>query len=57
MKRFNTSTRVLSGILTTALMLTIPVRARAANHNSHLETNSSNVQTVIEEWHWRDMNF
>ena len=57
MKRFNTSAKVSSGVLTTVLALAIPAHAIAARHTPQSKTNHSQVQTVIEEWHWRDMNF
>lgn len=56
MKRFNTTARVSSGVLTTVLVLGTPVHAIAANRPSLLETNDPQAQTVIEEWHWRNMD-
>ena len=55
MKRFNASRRLSSGFLT-ATLLAIPVKATADTFVPQLETDIS-VQTVIEEWHWRDMAF
>lgn len=57
MKRFNTSAQVSSGVLTTLLALGTPVRAIAASQPSLLAVASPEVHTVIEEWHWRNMNF
>ncbi|MEA5466166.1 hypothetical protein [Leptothoe sp. PORK10 BA2] len=56
MKRFNTSAKVSGGVLTTVLVMSTPALATAPYQNSRLEIHASRVQTVIEEWSWRDMN-
>ncbi|MEM9486089.1 MAG: hypothetical protein AAGA83_20625 [Cyanobacteria bacterium P01_F01_bin.116] len=56
MKRFNTSAKVSGGVLTAVLVLGTPVHAITANQPSLLETNDPQAQTVIEEWHWRNMD-
>lgn len=55
MKRFNAA-RGLSGGFLTATLLTIPAEATAAALVPQFETDIP-VQTVIEEWHWRNMTF
>ncbi|MEL7506236.1 MAG: hypothetical protein AAFN42_02805 [Cyanobacteria bacterium J06554_1] len=55
MKRFNAVRGLSSGFLT-ATLLTIPAEATAATVVSQFETDIP-VQTVIEEWHWRNMTF
>lgn len=58
MKRFHTSMRVSGGFLAAAtLALAVPGRSMAATVFPHLETDSAQVQTVIQEWHWRNMAF
>ncbi|MEO0395461.1 MAG: hypothetical protein AAF243_05665 [Cyanobacteria bacterium P01_A01_bin.137] len=55
MKRVNASRRLSSGFLT-ATLLAIPAEATAATFVPQLEADIP-VQTVIEEWHWRNMTF
>ncbi|NEQ55020.1 MAG: hypothetical protein F6K11_33675 [Leptolyngbya sp. SIO3F4] len=56
MKRFNASARVSSGVLTAVFMFTLPAYATATRNDLPLENDAPQPQTVIEEWHWRDMN-
>ena len=50
----STLLKLSSGFLTAALVVIVPVTAAAAS--STLETDAVQVNTQIEEWHWRDMS-
>ena len=55
MKSFVASRRLSSGGLV-MLALVIPMRAAVAASAPQLETDGPQVQSIIEEWHWRDMS-
>lgn len=58
MQSFNASNRLSSRVLAAMLMLAMPTWAIAANATpQNLEADTPQVQTSIEEWHWRDMAF
>ena len=58
MKSFSASGELSSGILAAALVLAVPTPAMAAKSSPQpLETDTPQVQTTIQEWHWRDMAF
>ncbi len=52
----STLIRLSSGVLTAILAIAIPTRSTVAESNSSLENDSPQTQTVIEEWHWRNMS-
>lgn len=57
MQSINASIRLSSGFLTALLALALLGRIAAANTLPQLETTDAHIQTVIEEWHWRNMAF
>ncbi|MEM9806871.1 MAG: hypothetical protein AAF959_16495 [Cyanobacteria bacterium P01_D01_bin.56] len=46
-----------SGFLTAVLAVIIPVSATAASAFTYLEADAPQVNTSIEEWHWRNMSY